>query len=137
MSPAINTSMSELTAGQLGEQAAQAIRTLNHLTRPAIGAPSDPAETAELIAALAYSSGGLPQLLGQLSRWLVDQQRAGRLRLDTWSEFPDPAAAIDAVTGHLAQAAQCANATGRALDAAHQHLAHLAATADSEQEDES
>ena len=134
MSPAINTSTSASTVGQLGEQAAQAIRVLNHLTRPAMGALSDPIEAAELVAALAYLSGGLPQLLGQISGWLLGQQQAGRMRVDAFSPCPDPAAATDAVTGHLARAAQCANGAGRALDTAHQHLAHLAASATSEQE---
>ena len=53
---------------QLGWQAAEAIRTLNHRTHPPTAA--DPTEVYELLAALAAMAYRLPQLLGQLSRWL-------------------------------------------------------------------
>jgi hypothetical protein len=117
----------ELTVEQLAEQAAQAVRTLNHLTRPGVGALTDPAQVCDVIAALACTVGRLPQLLGQLSGWLVSQQRAGRLRVDVCSPVCDPAAAVADAAAALAQASQCAHQAGRALDAAHQTLAHLAA----------
>jgi hypothetical protein len=119
----------EPTLAQLGEQAADAVRTLNHLTRPGVGAVLQPAQVSDLVAALAGVAGGLPQLLGQLDRWLVAQQRAGRLRVDAWEDSPpDPAATVAAATDCLARASRCAHDTGRALDAAHQHLALLART---------
>lgn len=117
----------ELTVGQLGEQTAEAVRALNHLTRPGAGGVRDPAEVCEIVAALACTAGRLPQLLGQLNAWLAGQQRAGRLRVDDGAPSPDPAVAVAAVIGDLAQASRCAHDAGLALDAAHQHLAHLAA----------
>jgi hypothetical protein len=47
---------------------------------PGLGVVLEPAQFSDLVAALAGAAGGLPQLLGQLDRWLVAQQRAGRLR---------------------------------------------------------
>lgn len=116
----------ELTLGQLGERAAEAVRALNHLTRPGVGALSGPGEVCEIIAALACTARRLPQLLGQASSWLLGEQQAGRLRVDAWSPTSDPAAALAAVTEHLSQAASCAQRARHALDAAQQHLAHLA-----------
>ncbi len=40
----------EPTVGQLAAQAAELVRTLNHLTRPGVGALTDPAEVCELVA---------------------------------------------------------------------------------------
>jgi hypothetical protein len=117
---------SEPGVGEIGWQAAEAIRTLNHLTQPATGTLSDPADAAELAAALACLTGRLPQLLGQLSRWVADEQQRGGLRVDAISPCPDADAATDAVARCLSQAAQHVNRAGRDLDAAHQHLAHLA-----------
>jgi len=50
----------QLTVGQLADQAAHAIRLLNHRTRPATKGLADPAETAEIIAALASMTGMCP-----------------------------------------------------------------------------
>jgi hypothetical protein len=119
----------ELSVGEVGREAAESIRTLNHLTQPAKRALSGPAETAELAAALACLTGRLPQLLGQLGQWLRGEQRAGRLRVDALSPSPDVAATTDAAVGLLGLAAEYADAAARALDAAHQQLAHLACTA--------
>ena len=108
---------------QLGWQAAQAIRTLNHRTHPP--ALADPAEICQLLAALAATADRLPQLLGQLSRWLQTEQAADRLRADT--PAAQPAQITATAVGELTRAARTANRLGQALDSAHQHLAHLAA----------
>ena len=108
---------------QLGWQAAEAIRTLNHLTHPPTAA--DPNEVYELLAALAAMAYRLPQLLGQLSRWLQTEQAADRLRADT--PAAQPAQITATAVGELTRAARTANRLGQALDSAHQHLAHLAA----------
>ena len=111
---------------QLGWQAAEAIRTLNHRTHPPTLA--DPAEICQLLAALAALADRLPQLLGQLSRWLQTEQAADRLRADTPTAHPAQITAT--AVGDLTRAARTANRLGEALDSAHQHLAHLAAAAD-------
>jgi hypothetical protein len=131
----INAEMRELTVAQWGAQAAEAIRTLNHLTRPHTGALSGPAEVCGLVADLACLARRLPQLLGQLSGWLRTEQRAGRLRVDASAPTSDPAALVAAAIDCLARASDHAQQAGRALDTAQQHLAHLAAVT-REQQDE-
>jgi hypothetical protein len=121
-----DASASELGVGEVGWQAAEAIRALNHLTQPAAGALSDPGDAAQVAAALASLTGRLPQLLRQIGRWLAEEQRAGRLRVDALSPSPDAAAATDATLARLRLATQYAGDASVALDAAHQQLAHLA-----------
>jgi hypothetical protein len=120
----------ELTLTQLGEQAAEAVRALGHLTRPGTGGLSEPAELCALVAELAALAGRLPQLLGQLLRWLADEQAADRLRVDPGSGDVDPAAAVAAAISELARAREHARDAGGALDAAQQILAHLGAAGD-------
>lgn len=119
----------EFTLAQLGEQAAEAVRALNHLTRPGSGGRCDPAGVCALVAELAALCGRLPQLLAHLARSLADEQRAGRLRVDALAPQADAAAAVAAVITALAQASEHAHDTGGALDAAQQVLAHLAVAA--------
>lgn len=132
----IPTKAAEFTLGQWAEHAAQAVRVLNHRTRPAFGEPTDPAEAADVIAALASLTGMLPQLLDQLTSWLLDQQHAGRLRLDSFAPLPDVRQAVHATAGALAHALECTRRAGHALDTAHQHAAHLAAHDDVNDDDE-
>jgi len=117
----------ELTIAQLAEQAAESIRALNHLTYPGTGAPNGPADASEVVASLARVAGRIPQLLGQLSRWLVSEHRAAQLRLDAWSPTPDVGTAVTEAVADLTEAAEAARRAGRALDAANQVFAHLAA----------
>jgi len=125
------TAGGELTLTQLAEQAAEAVRAMNHLTRPGAGALDDPAEVCEIVVALSCATARLPQLLAQLSSWLVGERRAGRLRVDAWSDTP-AAATVAAAATALTQAASGAVRASHELDAAHQHLAHLAGTGDDE-----
>lgn len=131
MSGRWSTAGSELTVGQLAEQAAEAVRALNHLTWPDAGALDDPGQLSDIVAALACTTARLPQLLAQLSSWLVGEQRAGRLRVDACSDTP-AAATVTAATTALTRAASGAVRASHDLDAAHQHLAHLAATGEDE-----
>ena len=104
--------------------AAEAVRALIHLTldRDAL---SEPAELDRLVAELAIMTGRLPQLLRQLRGWLDTEQHAGRLRTD---DTTDPARIVDRAATRLDAAGHVANNLNRALDDAHQLLAHLAAT---------
>ena len=104
--------------------AAEAVRGLIHLTRGqrALG---EPAELDRLVTELAIMAGGLPQLLRQLRDWLDTEQHAGRLRSD---DTTDSARIVDRAATRLDEAGHAAHNLGRALDDAHQHLAHLAAT---------
>lgn len=128
--PSETNARSELSVGELAEQTAESIRALNHLTLAADEVLTDPTETCDVVASLARAAGRLPQLLGQLSRWLVSENRAGKLRLDAWASTTDIDYAVTVAIGDLAEAAEAARRAGRALDAAHQVLAHLAAAAD-------
>ena len=109
----------------LGEQAAEAIRNLNHLTRGA-GVFADPAQASQLVAALAAMTGRLPQLLEQISTWLHRELASGRLRVDTTTPTDDPTDLLTLITACLAQAGHCAHRLNEALDTAHQHTSHLA-----------
>ena len=102
--------------------AAEAVRTLNHLTlgRSALG---EPAELDRLVAELAIMAGRLPQLLRQLRGWLDAEQHTGRLRTD---HTTDPARTVDRAAAELTEAGHAAHHLRRALDDAHQLLAHLA-----------
>ena len=108
--------------------AEQAVRELIQLTRPAITDLACPAEAGEVIAALAAVTGMLPQLLDQLTRWLLTQHDTVRLRLDSISEATgsDTRETVHAAAAALEHASQCLHRAAHQLDAAHQHVAHLA-----------
>ena len=106
----------------LGEQAADALRELNHLTRDG-DAFAGPAELCWLLADLATTAQRLPQLLAQLSRWLNQQHANATLRADN---NDCPGALVAATTAALSGAADHARRLAADMDAAHQHAAHLA-----------
>jgi len=123
---AASAATGEGTLAQWAGLAEQAVRVLNHRTRPALGELSEPAVVAEVIADLASLSAMLPQLLDQLAGWLLGQQQQGRLGVDSLAPQPDVAQAVQAAVGALAHAGECSRRAGHALDTAHQHAAHLA-----------
>ena len=112
------------TVLNLGEQAAEAIRALNHRTRGA-DAFTAPSELSWLLADLTATAHGLPQLLGQLARWLATELVAGQLTADNDGD-------TDAITrtaiSALSDAACHAHHLAATLDTTHQHAARLAAT---------
>jgi hypothetical protein len=107
---------------ELGETAAQAIHGLNHRTRGQ-HTFTEPAELHRLLAELVATASGLPQLLGQLDRWLRHQHDMAALRADTDEATSD---IVSRASGHLTCASHAAHDLAHALDAAHQHTAHLA-----------
>ena len=109
---------------ELAEQAAEALRELNHRTRDA-RAFTGPAELYRLVGELALLAGRLPQLLDQLDRWLRAEHDAGRIRADARA---DPGRIIAAAGAELADAGDAAHDLAHVLDAAQQHLAQLGAT---------
>jgi hypothetical protein len=123
---AATTAADERTCGQWAELAEQAVRVLNHRTRPGAGGLTDPADAADVIATLAALTAMLPQLLDQLAGWLSEQQHAGRLRVDSMAALPDTGQTVHATTAALGHASHCARRAGHAIDTAHQHAAHLA-----------
>src|SRR5574337_1370489 len=109
---------------ELADQAAQAVRELNHRTRDA-GAFTGPAELYRLVGELALLVGGLPQLLNQLEGWLHAERDAGRVRSDNHA---DPGPAVCGAAAHLARAGYPAHDLADLLTSAQQHLAHLGTT---------
>jgi hypothetical protein len=109
---------------ELADRAAEAVRELNHRTGR-LGAVSGPAELYRLVGELAVLAGRLPQLLGQLDRWLQAERDAGRVRADTGIEA---GRVVVAAGADLADAGGAAYEMARALNAALAHLAHLGTT---------
>lgn len=118
------TTITNPPALELAEQAAEAVRELNHRTRDA-RAFTGPAELYRLVAELALLAGRLPQLLDQLEDWLHAEHDAGRLRSDTRTA---PDRIIAAAGADLADAGDAAHDLAHVLAAAQQQLAHLGAT---------
>lgn len=103
------------------DDAVMIIHELNRQTRHE-HAITEPAELAQLLASLTALTAGLPQLLGQLQRWLTDQhahqqvQATGDLAADHL---------VAAATCHLARARRIAHDLTATLDAAHQPTTDL------------
>jgi hypothetical protein len=102
----------------LARSAAEAVRSLNHATagRDGLGQPAD---AYEILGELSLAASRLPQLLGQLSRWLATALAAGRLGCD---DSTDPTA----ITGtglFLSDARGTAATLARDLSEAQQQLA--------------
>jgi hypothetical protein len=90
---------------ELAGRAAEAIRELIHRTRVP-GVFTGPAELYRLVAELAVLAGGLPQLLGQLDRWLHIDHDAGRVRSD---DHADAGRAVRGAAADLAGAGATAH----------------------------
>lgn len=104
----------------LAQITAEAIRALNHATFTHAG-PEQPATVNAVLGQLAAAAHRLPQLCGQLSGWLRQQDAAGQLAHPAEGL---PGAVHDALAG-LDRAARDATFLGEALDAAQQATAWL------------
>jgi hypothetical protein len=104
----------------LAQITAEAIRALNHATFPP-GELSEPATAYAVLGQLAAAAHRLPQLCGQLSRWLAGENTAGRLAHTTGGLDE----ALDDIQASLDRAARHATRLGEALDQAHQATAWL------------
>ena len=83
----------EYTAA-LANAIADAVRTLNHATLNHPGeALAFPADADAVISALATAMQRVPQLLDQLSGWLTEEYRAGRMQITYGPHAGDPGAA--------------------------------------------
>lgn len=98
----------------LAETLASIVRCLNHDTRhrEALRYPSD---ADRVIRELAAAASRLPQLLGQVSRWLDGEYEEGRVGLDGSG---DVSVAVLQATARLESASQYASLLGAALDRA-------------------
>ncbi len=106
--------------------AAEAIRYMNHGTR---GGLEDPRDADVILAELEAATERLPQLLSQISRWLVAECQAGRLRLTSGSSSAHSpsgeAMAVAAIRQYLTEAKADTGALHGALHDARQITAAL------------
>src|SRR6478609_2495879 len=79
----------------------------------AVSKAARPAELYRLVAELAVLAGGLPQLLGQLDRWLHIDHDAGRVRSD---DHADAGRAVRGAAADLAGAGATAHDLARVLN---------------------
>jgi hypothetical protein len=99
--------------------AAGAVRSLNHATLGAQGL-ARPADAYGLLGELSLAVSGLPQLLGQVGRWLASALAAGQLGCD---DGTSPAAAVSGAWLFISDARSAAATLARDLDHAQQQLA--------------
>lgn len=107
------------TPTELAEAGAEAIRALNHATfggRAGYAYPSDAYRTIGELAALLHR---LPQALEQISLYLGDEHRAGRIVADWGSYATRTEVAVDDAQLALAFARDHLEGAAVALDKAH------------------
>lgn len=109
---------------QLARAAAEAIRRLgHHLTGESVGVE----DVYDLLGELALLTSRVPHLLGRVDTALTLAADTGTLvTIDEAGRRHDPTLTLTAIGAHLAAAATAAHALTTALDAAHEHTAHLA-----------
>ena len=111
------------TPAQLADQAAEAVRALNHLTGTPQADWEYPADAYSVIGNLEAMAQRLPQLYGQISRFLQRLADEDHIRSDRGGNGAEEvAAAIDGLT----RAAEDATAMAAALDTVHSALGPLA-----------
>ena len=103
----------------LARTAAEAVRSLNHLTLGG-GGLGQPADACEVLGELSLAASRIPQLLGQVGRWLAAALAAGRLGCD---DGTDPATAVSGAWLFISDARGSAAALARDLEQAQQQLA--------------
>jgi hypothetical protein len=95
--------------------AAEAVRFLNYATGSHSGEGlSWPSTVYTVTADLSLAAGRMPQLFGQLTRWLDAELAAGHLGVDDGS---DPAVPVGEATAGLAEAVALADRLARVLAA--------------------
>lgn len=115
-----------MTPTEAAQQAAAAIRFLNHQTLPGVAQDDgglDVVEVYDLLGELALMSSRLPQLLCQIEAMVDDLVEAGQVMIVDGPQVGDPVAAA-AIAGHwLAASAGAAHELADRLDQAQQALA--------------
>jgi hypothetical protein len=113
--------MSDFPGGTLAlaRAAAEAIRGLNHATLGAEG-PGQPSDAYAVLGELSTVASRIPQLLGQVGRWLAAALADGRLGCD---DGTNPAAAVSGAWLFISDARASAASLARDLEQAQQQLA--------------
>jgi hypothetical protein len=112
----------------LANDAAEAIRSLNHATFPGADGLRWPFDAYDVLASMTLLTARLPQLLGQLDRWLTGEVEAGRVVVAGGDYADDPQAAAAVASHWLDHARINAAALHHALDAAQQAVAYMSAS---------
>ena len=119
------------TVAETAEQAAQAVRRLNHATHPGSGgAPlvKYPSDLYAIFGSLASMAHMLPQLLDQSGGWL--EHHVHEIEVHGGMFDGDPVAAVATAQAVLADAKAAAQVLARHLDDVQNVLARLASTLD-------
>ncbi len=103
----------------LARAAAEAVRGLNHATIGAEGL-GQPSDAYAVLGELSTAASRIPQLLGQVGRWLAAALADGRLGCD---DGTDPAAAVSGAWLFISDARASAASLARDLEQAQQQLA--------------
>jgi len=103
----------------LARAAAEAIRGLNHATLGA-GGRGQPSDAYAVLGELSTAASRIPQLLGQVGRWLAAALADGRLGCD---DGTDPATAVSGAWLFISDARASAASLARDLEQAQQQLA--------------
>lgn len=112
------------TPAQLSDDAAEAVRALNHATMSARDGWTYPGDAYSTVANLAALARMLPQTLAQMVRFVDALEETGRLTSDHGpSDLPGR---LETFHGALRNAENHAQILGRALDMAHQSLGPVA-----------
>ena len=114
-----------LSATEVADRAAEAIRGLNHLTSDA-GSLRYRSDVYRALGSLTVMAGRLPPALTQMSRLLEDWVDAGDVTVDSGEFVGDPVAAVTAAGVYLDEAAVAAATLTAALTRARAALAHCA-----------
>jgi hypothetical protein len=112
------------TPAQLADDAAEAIRSLNHATMSARDGWVYPGDAYSTVAGLAAMARMLPQALVQMGRFMDALEETGRLTSDHGQA--DLPGRLEAFHGAMRNAEDHARILGRALDRAHQSLGPVA-----------
>lgn len=115
----------------LANQAAQSIRLLNHATMPwgdHTGLRS-PVDAYDVVASLAQMASMLPQLMDQLSAYLIRQLEHERIEIDGGQYAGDPLTAIGTAGAEMeGRARYAASALADSLSAAQNAIAFARAS---------
>ena len=113
---------------QCAQEAAEAVRSLNHATLPGAGGLTEPADVYAVLGSLATLTSRMPQALSQLQAFLAREQAAGRVQIVDGQHTGDPAAAVADLEQTLSCAASSADALHHALEHAHATVTWAART---------
>jgi hypothetical protein len=111
---------------EIADEIAELVRRLNYQTGAGESVELEyPGDLYSVVASLKIAAQRLPQLFGQMGRWLADEHRAGRVAHDRGR---DPGEYVQAVVDALGRASEDATTLSASLDTAHEMSGGLKAS---------